>query len=214
MKIKQFTFNTFAENTYIISDAEGIAGIIDPGCGAPDEQALVQQYIEAEGLQLKHLINTHCHIDHILGNQWIADQYDLKLAANLKEKPVLEAMPQWGMQYGIRCDGPPPISISLKEGDVLQVGELKFDILFVPGHSPGHLAFVNHENKVVFGGDVLFKGGFGRIDLPGGDFFELRESILNKLFLLPDDYEVHTGHGESTTIGAEKQSNPISKFNN
>ena len=213
MKIKQFTFNAFAENTFVVSDDKGIAGIIDPGCGSASEQAQVKRYIEEEGLQLKHLINTHCHIDHILGNQWIADEYGLVLAACEKEVPVLEAMPAWGMQYGIHCDGPPPISIFLAEGETLQMGDLSFEILFVPGHSPGHLAFVNHQHKVIFGGDVLFKGGFGRIDLPSGDFFDLRDSILNKLFTLPDDYVVYAGHMETTTIGAEKLDNPIIKFN-
>lgn len=212
MKIQKFTFNPFQENTYIVSDDAGIAAIIDPGCETNSEQQQIAQYLTENNLSLQHLINTHCHIDHILGNQWIADTYNLKLAANPMEKPVLEASPIWGRQYGIRCEGSPAIEIELYEGNQLKVGALAFDILFVPGHSPGHLAFVNHEHATVFGGDVLFRGGFGRVDLPGGNITDLKNSIQNKLFLLPDHYTVYAGHMGETTIGFEKQYNPITQF--
>lgn len=207
--IQKFTFNPFQENTYVIYDETKECVIIDPGCYGKEEKAVLLDFIKDNGLKPVRLLNTHCHVDHIQGNYTIAKAYNLKLEAHRLEIPVLEMSPKWGEQYGIKGDLSPEIEVFLEEGDKVSFGNAEFEVVFVPGHSPGHIAFINHAEKFVINGDVLFKGSFGRYDLPGGDLPTLAKSIQEKLFLLPDDYVVYAGHMGETTIGAEKQTNPI-----
>ena len=128
------------------------------------------------------------------------------------EVPVLEQSPTWGLQYGIKGDLSPEIEVFLNEGDQVKFGNSILDVIFVPGHSPGHIAFISHEDKFIINGDVLFKGSFGRYDLPGGNVYTLSKSIQEKLFSLPDEYLIYAGHMGETTIGAEKNTNPILQY--
>lgn len=210
--IEKFTFNPFQENTYILYDETKECVVIDPGCYGPEEKAQLIDFINQNELIPVQLLNTHCHVDHIQGNYVVARDFDLKLAAHELEIPILEGSPAWGAQYGIRGDLSPEIQIFLKEGDIVEFGNSELEVIFVPGHSPGHIAFVNHAEKFVINGDVLFKGSFGRYDLPGGNPYVLSHSIQTKLFVLPDDYRVFAGHMDETTIGAEKLTNPILQF--
>lgn len=210
--IEKFTFNPFQENTYILFDETKECVVIDPGCYGPDEKKILLSFIEDNGLIPVQLLNTHCHVDHIQGNYIIARDFELKLAAHKLEIPILEGSAEWGMQYGIRGDLSPAIEIFLEEGDIIEFGNSFVEVIFVPGHSPGHIAFVNHDEKFIINGDVLFKGSFGRYDLPGGDIYVLSHSIQTKLFCLADDYIVYAGHMGETTIGAEKLTNPILEF--
>ena len=207
--IEKLTFNPFQENTYILFDETKECVVIDPGCYGRKEKAKLINFIVENKLIPVQLLNTHCHVDHIQGNYLIASDFDLKLAAHQLEVPVLEGSPAWGAQYGIRGDLSPKIEIFLEEGDKIEFGNSELEVIFVPGHSPGHIAFINHNEKFVINGDVLFKGSFGRYDLPGGNPYLLSHSIQTKLFVLPNDYKVYTGHGVETTIGAEKFTNPI-----
>ena len=209
MKVKKFTFNPFQENTYVLYDDSLECAIIDPGCSNDIEKKLLLDFIKAEKLEPQFLLNTHCHIDHILGNKLIADTFNLPLSAHPFEKPILSGSPAWGMQYGIFCELSPEITDFVEEGYILSCGNFKLEVLFVPGHSPGHVAFINHESKAIISGDVLFHGGYGRVDLPGGNIKQLADSILNKLFKFPDDFVVYSGHGSDTSIGIEKIINPI-----
>jgi hydroxyacylglutathione hydrolase len=209
MKIKKFTFNPFQENTYVLYDQSKDCLIIDPGCETKTEENELSDFIEQQALKPTRLINTHCHIDHILGNAFVANKYDLALEAHQLEIPILEGSPKWGEQYGIHCAPSPKITKFLAEGDLINCGDFKLDVLFVPGHSPGHVALVNRQTKVVINGDVLFQQSYGRVDLPGGNINDLADSIINKLFKLPDDYVVYAGHMGETSIGIEKQVNPI-----
>lgn len=210
--IKKFTFNPFQENTYILFDETKKCVVIDPGCYDKQEKTDLINFIEENELIPVQLLNTHCHIDHVLGNYMVSSNYQLKLAAHKLEVPVLEGSAYWGSQYGINGDLSPHIEIYLNEGDQIEFGNSKLEVIFVPGHSPGHIAFVNHDEKFIINGDVLFQGSYGRYDLPGGDLKTLAQSIQKKLFVLPDDYKVYAGHMGETTIGAEKKTNPILHF--
>jgi hydroxyacylglutathione hydrolase len=207
LRIAQFTFNAFSENTYVISDETGASIIIDPGMTDPTEDAILFEYVADEKLSPQLILNTHCHLDHILGNSAAANQYGISMQCHAGEIPVIERASATSLMFGI----PYRLSVmpakTLTEGDRITIGEIEFDTLFVPGHAPGHLAFVCHAERVVFSGDVLFKGSVGRVDLPGCNAADLVHSIQNKMYLLPDDYVVYSGHGPHTTIGEEKTGN-------
>lgn len=207
--IHQFTFNGFQENTYLLYDETKECVIIDPGCYSNTEQQELIDFITKEGLKPVKLLNTHCHIDHILGNNFVSKTYNLGLEMHKNDLPTLHATTEYGHLYGFTVDQSPEPTNFLDEGDVVAFGNSKLDILFVPGHAPGHIVFVSHEQKFAINGDVLFYGSIGRTDLPGGDHATLINSIKTKMFALGDDYTIYTGHGPSTTIGFEKANNPF-----
>ncbi|MDA9563892.1 MBL fold metallo-hydrolase [Flavobacteriales bacterium] len=204
------TFNPFQENMYILHDETNEAIVIDPGCYEPHEKKSLLQLIESEQLHPKRLLNTHCHIDHVFGNKLVAETYNLGLEIHENDLSVLSSVSQVAHLYGIpNVEESPQPSSFLKEGDKINFGNSELDVLFVPGHAPGHIAFVSHAQKFIIGGDVLFYNSIGRTDLPGGDHATLIESIKTKFFPLGDDYEVYAGHGQKTTIGFEKLNNPF-----
>jgi glyoxylase-like metal-dependent hydrolase (beta-lactamase superfamily II) len=211
MKIQIFTFNPFAENTYIVYDESRDCAIIDPGCYMPEEKEELLDFIARQQLKPVLLLNTHCHLDHIFGNKLIADTFGLKPMYHQLETQLLEAAESYGKQWGIYAEPSPLAEQFLNEGDKVSVGGLTFDIIFAPGHSPGSLCFYQPEYKVLFGGDVLFKQSIGRFDLPGGDEQTLLNSIREKLFVLPGDVRVLPGHGADTSIDFEKKHNPYLK---
>ena len=207
--IKQFVFNPFMENTYVVYDDNKNAAVIDPGCYEGYEQDELVNFIKDEGLNVQQLINTHCHIDHVLGNQFVKDKYGVKLYMHEKDKPILEAVPTYSAAYGFANYQISKPDIFLKEGDIHKIGDIEFEVLFLPGHAPGHIGLMNEKEKVFIGGDVLFDGSIGRTDLPGGDHDTLISSIQNKLFKYDDEVVVYCGHGSTTTLGKEKVSNPF-----
>ena len=208
--VQSFTFNPFYENTYVLYDESDECVIIDPGCMEKGEQQELQHFIHEKNLRPVRLLNTHTHIDHVFGNHFVASTWSLGLEIHEMDQPILAALPQTAELYGfVQMEPSPQPSNFLDETNIVEFGNSKLDILHVPGHSPGHLAFVDHEQQQVIQGDVLFLGSIGRTDLPGGDFDTLISSIKNKLFPLSDGYKVYTGHGPQTTIGSEKQNNPF-----
>jgi glyoxylase-like metal-dependent hydrolase (beta-lactamase superfamily II) len=207
--ISSFTFNPFAENTYVLHDETLQCVIIDPGCYTVEEKHTMESFIQQKGLKPVKLLLTHAHIDHILGNNFLSGKYGLKVEMNKIETPILEAAQVIGDMWGIKVEPSPEAEVFLDEGDVVTFGNSKLEILFTPGHSPGSICFYNRDQKFVIGGDVLFSGSIGRTDLPGGDYNTLIESIRHKLFVLDDDFNVYPGHGAHTTIGEEKQYNPF-----
>jgi glyoxylase-like metal-dependent hydrolase (beta-lactamase superfamily II) len=209
IKVKSFTFNAFAENTYVLSDHTKACIIIDPGCYEAHEQQELQAYIAEERLRVEKIVNTHCHIDHVLGNYWCQQAFKSPIYIPEMELPQLKAIPSYASMYGFPQYVEAKPSSFLEEEDTLTFGKSALQVLFVPGHSPGHLAFYSASGGFCIGGDVLFQGSIGRTDLPGGNFKQLIDSIHTKLFALPDDTVVHCGHGPSTTIGEEKESNPF-----
>ena len=210
MNIKSFTFNPFQENTYIIWDKTKECIIIDPGCYNHNERKELIDFILNNQLTPKKLINTHCHIDHILGNKFVSDYFKLDLYAHKNELDILNMSKETANAYGlIDYQASPEINCLINEGDIISFGEVSLDILFTPGHSPGHISLLNREEKIIISGDVIFQGSIGRTDLPGGDFNILIKSIKEKILTLNDETTIYSGHGPNTKIGKEKISNPF-----
>lgn len=209
LQVKKFTFNAFAENTYVLFDNTSECVIIDPGCYEKKEQQELADFIDIHKLTVKKLINTHCHIDHVLGNAFIKRTFNVPLHIHPIEEALLRAVKTYASNYGFHQyeDSTPDVFIT--DTDTVDFGDQTLEILFVPGHSPGHIAFYNKAAKILLGGDVLFENSIGRSDLPGGDFNTLIGSIHEKFFILPDDVTVYCGHGEETSIGFEKRTNPF-----
>ncbi|MGB4961243.1 MAG: MBL fold metallo-hydrolase [Saprospiraceae bacterium] len=209
MVVRSFTFNDFSENTYILYDETKECVIIDPGCSNMMEQDELAAFISSHQLTPTQLINTHCHIDHILGNDFVSRKYGLKLTAHKKEQPILDFGIQTASMYQIRYTPSPQISIFIDEGDLVTFGNTSLKVLFTPGHSPASISLYESSSKVLIAGDVLFKGSIGRTDLPGGNMETLTRVIKSKFFTLPDEVIVYSGHGDPTTIGVEKRTNPF-----
>jgi hydroxyacylglutathione hydrolase len=207
--LKSFCFNPFQENTYLVYDDKKNAFVIDPGNSTTGENTEIDEFIKSHKLNLQRLILTHAHIDHVLGNKFIFDQYGLSPEVHEADLFFINRMKESAAMYGIPCDLSPPPMRFLTENDILTLGEYKFQSIHTPGHSPGSLSFYNKENKLLISGDVLFNGSIGRSDLPMGNHETLIRSITDKLMVLPDDTKVYCGHGPSTTIGQERKSNPF-----
>jgi glyoxylase-like metal-dependent hydrolase (beta-lactamase superfamily II) len=214
MTLESFVFNPFSENTYVAFDDTKEAVIIDPGCYEPSEQAELDRFIAARGLTVKYILNTHCHIDHVLGNFHCKTKYKAPLLIHRQDEKVLLAVQSYASNYGFAGYQPTAPDRFLEENESFVFGNTSWKVLFLPGHSPGHIAFYDEQKKTVLSGDVLFKRSIGRTDLPGGNFDVLLHSIQQKLFLLPDDVVVYSGHGPTTTIGDEKKLNPFCALNN
>lgn len=210
MNIKAFTFNPFQENTYVVYDNTKECIIIDPGCHTKSEQDELRRFISSEGLKPVKLINTHCHIDHVLGNKFTSELWNLELYMNKEDLPLLENAGNIGKMYGFdNYEGSPYPKHFLKQDDTLSFGESNFKILFTPGHAPGHICLYSAEHNFIIAGDVIFNGSIGRTDLPGGDYETLINSIKTQLLPLPKETIVYCGHGPTTSIGYEKDNNPF-----
>jgi len=209
IKIKYFTFNAFQVNMYIISDDTLECVIVDAACYTEHEKQTVDQYISHQKLKPVKLINTHCHVDHVLGVKYIAEKYKTKFEVHEEDIQLLTNAKKYGIVFGFDVEEPPVVTGYLKEGSDIIFGNSVLKTFHVPGHSPGSMAFYNPEQKFVITGDVLFKGSIGRTDLPGGDYDQLMSSIYKKLMVLPSETEVFPGHGPSTTIHEEALNNPF-----
>lgn len=210
LKIQTFTFNDFQENCYVVHDTESHECLIfDPGCNGTSETKTLAAFIDQQQLKPVKLINTHCHIDHVLGNAFVSEKYGLPLMAHQGEIPVLASCYTVASMYGIPYVPSPEISVFIEEGESIHLGSHEFRSIFAPGHSPASLCFYNEDHQMLIAGDVLFHRSIGRTDLPGGDYDTLISNIKNKLFVLPDPTMVYPGHGITTTIGEEKKWNPF-----
>lgn len=209
MEIWSFTFNPFAENTYVIWDETREAAVVDPGCYTPEERAELTDFIAKKKLDVKLLLNTHAHIDHVLGNAFIKKKFGVALWLHRLEAPVLKSAEVFSGVFGIPAFESSTADCEIKENEPIRFGNTALEVLFVPGHSPGHVAFYNRTTGILLAGDVLFNRSIGRTDLPGGDYDTLMKSIRKKLYVLPDATQVYPGHGPATTIGEEKLYNPF-----
>lgn len=212
MTIKRFEFNMFPVNCYVLSDETGEAVVIDAGCYYPEEQQKLKQYITENHLVVKHLLNTHLHLDHVFGNPFMLREFNLRAEANQKDEFLLNKLPAQCHAFGFPPNEP-PVSLGgyIADGDLIRFGNTELKAIYVPGHSPGSMVYYDAAHLCAFSGDVLFRGSVGRADLEGGDFGELIEGIVSKLFTLPEKTVVYPGHGDSTTIGREKIDNPYFK---
>jgi len=209
LQVKVFPNNPYQENTHLVYDENGQCAIIDPGMYSASEQNAVVNFISQNNLKPVLLLNTHCHIDHVLGNKFVFDQYGLKPQFHQGELEILEAVPAYAPSMGFRYENSPVPDTYLPETGTITLGSSTLELIFAPGHSPAHLCFYAAKENFLIGGDVLFRESIGRSDLPGGNFKLLVSNIENKLFTLPDDCIVYPGHGPETTIGYEKKHNPF-----
>lgn len=210
MKLVKFGFSLFGINTYVVVDeATKKCAVVDPGMIEPEEENALVNYIERNGLTVTHVINTHLHVDHAVGDKFVADKFKVPVLGHRSDETLGARMQQQAMMFEMR-EKLDAVSLTsyLEDGDKVKVGEGELDVLHVPGHSPGSIALYDPEGKYVIVGDALFDGSIGRTDLPGGDFGTLINSIRSKLLTLPDDTTVYPGHGPATTIGREKKYNP------
>ena len=209
IQIKSFTFNPFQENTYLLINDNKDCIIIDPGMYSASEQMELDSYITSNNLKPVMLINTHCHIDHIFGNNYCVNKYNIQLQSHEKEIEVLNSGLFTAKSYGLNYDPSPQIEIFLSENQTIAFGDSTLKVLFTPGHSPGSVSLYSEENHFVIVGDALFYQSIGRTDLPGGNHQTLIQSIESQLMTLPDKTSVMSGHGPMTNIGHEKQFNPF-----
>jgi glyoxylase-like metal-dependent hydrolase (beta-lactamase superfamily II) len=207
LQVHKFTFGPFQENTYLLVAKDGQCAIIDPGCYEKSEEDILRKTIEEKGLNPTILLNTHCHIDHVFGNEFVHRTYGLEPIIHPKEEIVLAAVPRVADMYGLNYTPSPRPKFF--EGEEIALGDEKLKILFVPGHSPGHVAFYSKAHHILLSGDVLFKQSIGRTDLPGGNMEVLMRSIEEELLPLPEETKVYAGHMEDTSIGEEKRLNPF-----
>lgn len=207
MQVKCMEFNFLPVNTYIVWDETGEAAVIDPGCFYPGETEQLAAFIRDNGLDVKLLLNTHLHFDHVFGNTFVEETYRVKAHANDLDMPWIKSMSRRLAVFGINYEGQvSPILPEnvLREGDTVSFGNTTFHVLHVPGHSPGSIVFLNREQGCVFTGDVIFQGSYGRTDFPDGNHEALMTGIRTKLLTLPESTTVYPGHGPATDIKHEK----------
>ena len=209
INVHYFAFGPFQENTYVLWDETKECIVLDPGNSTASENKKLSDFISQNGLNLKRLILTHAHIDHINGNKYVFDTYGLLPEVHKDDVYFIEKHLNSATMYGLEVEQSPMPGAFINEGDVISFGNSKLQTLHTPGHSPGSLSFYNKEDKFIIGGDVLFYGSIGRSDLPMGNHDTLIKSIVEKLIPLGDDMKVYSGHGMPTTIGFERQNNPF-----
>ena len=208
LKIKIFHFNFFQVNTYVLYDDTKEALIIDPGNYVEKESQQLKDFIESEGLTVKYIVNTHPHIDHIFGNDYCRNHFSASLLQHQAGVPVYQDANQYLASFNIAPFVFPSADRYVEVGDVISFGHQQLKVLYTPGHCDGSISLYDAKNRLVFTGDVLFEDSIGRTDLPTGNQELLLQSIQDHLFTLDNDVAVHAGHGDATTIGKEKLSNP------
>ena len=209
IKIQKFVFNAFSVNSYILHDESGECVIVDAACYESREKQEILDYIRVNNLKLVRNLNTHCHIDHILGNGFIAETYGIYPEYHEASVPFFVSAPEIGLSFGYTVNDIPAPARFILDGEKILFGSSVLEVLYTPGHADGSVCFYNKEQGFVITGDVLFRGTIGRTDLPSGNFDLLMKSIREKLFTLPDTTMVYAGHGPETSIGYEKQNNPF-----
>lgn len=210
-EVISFTYSPFQENTYIIFDETNESVIIDPGCLAQHEKEHLAAFVQSKNLTVKALLQTHTHLDHVFGSAFVKRKYNVKMYMHQADLPVLSDVEIRCKTWGIQGYEPVVADAFLADGEQFKFGNTILDIVHVPGHAPGHIAFINAYDSYVIGGDCLFKGSIGRTDFPMCSLEQLLHSIKTKFYTLPDNFKVYAGHMEPTTIGYEKAYNPFTK---
>lgn len=211
MKVIKFPVNPFQMNSYIYYDEKTGDGVIfDPAVYFEEEKDKLEEIIKENNINIKKILLTHGHIDHILGNKFSKERFNVDIYGNDKDNFLIENAVTQGKMYGIELEESPSIDVYLNEGDKLKAGDIEFRIIHTPGHSPGSICYIDDKSKIVFCGDVVFRESIGRTDLPGGDYNLLISSIKDKLFKeVKEDYILLPGHMEETNVGHEIKYNPF-----
>lgn len=212
IQIKKFIVNPLQENTYLLFDETKEAIVVDPGFYYEEEQQEIDDFIEKNKLKLVKIINTHCHFDHIIGVEYIRKKYQVPFCAHHADLFWVQGLVEKGRSFGFNFNPVNDPDCFINETDTINFGNSELMIFHVPGHSPGHLVFYSNSQEFILAGDVLFQGSIGRTDLEQGDFNQLITNIKEKLFPLPDETVVYSGHGADTTIGYEKRNNPFLRY--
>ncbi len=211
LAVKQFVFNNFAESTYVVYDEATLEAIVvDPGMATAAERQRFDDFIKDKQLKLTGIVNTHLHVDHGIADGYVRDKYGVPVKAHIADAPLGARATQQALMFGLDIKvNDITIDAPLKAGDYIQLGDSRLEVIHVPGHSPGGIALYSPDGHFAIVGDSLFKSSVGRTDLPGGDTATLINAVKNNLLTLPDDTLVLSGHGPSTTIGAERRTNPF-----
>jgi len=209
--IQDFCFSAFQENTYVLYNELKEAIIIDPGCYTRIEEKMLTDFIRKENLKPTLLLNTHCHLDHVFGNNYVSETYGLTAHIHPNEQIVLDRLPEAAAKWGVPTEAYKGSIQYIQEGELISFGKDSFKVLLTPGHSPGSVCFYNSQQDFLMGGDLIFKDGVGRTDLPGANPNDLIKSIREQIFPLPDSLTIYSGHGPVTTWGREKEHNPYIK---
>lgn len=209
MQVHSFTFNPFSENTYVLTNDDNEAIIIDPGMYYAEENAQLFEYLTKHQLKPVQLILTHAHLDHVFGVNWVAETFKLKPVLHRADQFLYDNAQLMAANYGLKMKNLVPNSNGLEHGSTISLGDENLSVFHAPGHSPGSICLYDEQAGFVIAGDVLFQGSIGRTDLPGGNFDSLIQSINTQLLTLPDDTIVYSGHGALTTIREERIANPF-----
>jgi len=211
MFIKKFTFNPVEVNAILLWDDSLECVIIDPACYFPHEEQKLKLFIETHNLNPVKLLNTHGHFDHLMGNRFVEKTWGLASEIHKEDNYLVEQAINQSMLFGMSIQKPQLPGRFLVDGEILNFGNSMLKVIFVPGHSPGGVAFYSEVNHLLIAGDILFYGSVGRTDLPRGNFELLIKGIKEKLMVLDPQVKVYCGHGPETTIGEEKSNNPFLK---
>jgi glyoxylase-like metal-dependent hydrolase (beta-lactamase superfamily II) len=209
IKIEKFVVNPLGENSYILYDETGECIFIDPGFFYNEEIKEIKEFVKENSFTPVKIVNTHCHFDHIMGVEFVRNEFKIPFQAHSHDDFWVEKAIEQGKLFGFYMEKVMPIDEFLVENELVKFGISELEIIHVPGHSPGHVVFYSKNDGILMAGDVLFNGSIGRTDLPGGDYETLISNIKSKLFVLPDETKVFCGHGPETSIGFEKRNNPF-----
>ncbi len=211
LHVETFTFlpQAFAENTYVLWDDTNKCVIVDPGCYTSAEQRQLLTFLEVKGLEVEQIWLTHAHLDHVFGLNFLKEKFQVPVIAHEEEKFNIERGATHAQLFGFTIEPLVMPDVWVDEGDKVKVGETEMDVLFTPGHSPGHISFYHADSHQLFSGDVIFRSSFGRTDLPGGSMEVLRSTILDKVLKLPGQTKIYAGHMDPTTVEREQKVNPM-----
>lgn len=209
LKIDVLIFNPFQENTYILSDETGECVVVDAGNYGPAEDRRLAEFVTAKSLKPVLAINTHGHVDHILGVGFAKKHFGIPFGLHQADTFLVESAQTHGALYGFNVGEVPVIDFDLSEMPRIEFGNSVLRIIETPGHTPGHVCFYHEESKTLLTGDTLFRESIGRTDLPGGDYSWIMRSILDRIMPLGGDVSIYPGHGPSSTLGHEALYNPF-----
>lgn len=210
LNIRTFTFNLLQERTYVVWEQGGACVIVDPGCYGPGELRALEDLLAQEKLTPAAILLTHGHFDHIFGVKALQDRFG---GIPVYMHPADEAVFGYGAEMAAGLGLAPAATdfrrTPVRDGQVLEIAGIRFEVIATPGHTPGGVCYFVREADILFTGDTLFAGSIGRTDFPGGEYDDLIRSIMERVVLLDPEIRILPGHGPTSTIGQERTGNPF-----